>query len=79
MGPEMRKAHWEGRGVGEGREGGSLGRIRVSRESRGLRRGRTMMGRGAREETHIVFYSRWNGRGPLQGSEPRRVRSNLTP
>lgn len=33
-------------------------------ESRGLRRGRTMMGRGAREETHIVFYSRWNGRGP---------------
>lgn len=76
MGPEMSKAHWEGRGVGEG---GSLERIRVSRESRGLRRGRTMMGRGAREVTHIVFYSRWNGRGPLKGSEPRRVRSNLTP
>ena len=69
-----------GRGEGWGKEGGGgMERIRVSGESRGLRRGRTKVGHGAREVRHIVFYSRWDGRRPLEGSEPRRDRSDLSP
>lgn len=53
--------------------------IRVSGESRELRRGRTKVGHGAREVMHIVFYSRWDGRRALEGSEPGRDRSDLSP
>ena len=53
--------------------------IRVSGESRELRRGRTKAGHGAREVMHIVFYSRWDGRRALEGSEPGRDRSVLSP
>lgn len=55
MGPEMPKAHGEGGRRGEGREGGSMEWVRVSPDSRGLRRGRTMTSHGAREVTTLSF------------------------
>ena len=50
----------------------------MSRESQGRGDGGVLEGGGAREATHFVFYSRWDGRGPLERSELRRDRSNLT-